>query len=162
MRRECEATVTIRAPAEAVWSVIADVTRVGEWSGECQGCEWAAGATEARVGAQFRGKNHRRGVRWARRNQIDVADAPRELAWHTIKSPIYRDSTDWRIALAPAADGDGTDVTESFRITHISRPLEWLFGLAMPAHRDRSADLADDLGRLKSVVERAQATTGAG
>jgi len=40
MRRECEASVVIEAPPEAVWSVISDVTRVGEWSGECRRGEW--------------------------------------------------------------------------------------------------------------------------
>ncbi len=159
LRRECQGTVTIDAPADAVWAVISDVTRVGEWSGECRGCEWVGGATEAAKGAQFRGRNRRGGVRWSRRNEIDVAERPKTLAWHTIMSAIYRDSTDWRITLAPAADGQGTVVTQSFHITHLSRPLDWLFGLAMPPHRDRSTDLADDLGRLKALVEGATASS---
>jgi hypothetical protein len=162
LRKECEATVTVRAPADAVWAVVSDVTRTGEWSGECKGCEWVGPVTEARPGAQFRGRNHRRGLRWSRRNEVDVADASQELAWHTVMSAIFRDSTEWRIVLAPTADGQGTDVTESFRITHISRPLDWLFGLAMPPHRDRSADLAADLERLKAVVERASTLEASG
>jgi hypothetical protein len=40
MRRECEAGIVVKAPAAAVWDVISDVTRVGEWSGECRHCEW--------------------------------------------------------------------------------------------------------------------------
>lgn len=35
VRRDCEARITIEAPVEDVWNVISDVTRVGEWSGEC-------------------------------------------------------------------------------------------------------------------------------
>jgi hypothetical protein len=31
--------------------------------------------------------------------------------------------------------------------------MEWGVGIAMPAHRDRSTDLVDDLGRLKELVE---------
>jgi len=34
VRRGCEASVDIAAPPSAVWAVVADVTRVGEWSGE--------------------------------------------------------------------------------------------------------------------------------
>jgi hypothetical protein len=32
----CDAEIVIDAPAEAIWAVVADVTRVGEWSAECR------------------------------------------------------------------------------------------------------------------------------
>lgn len=159
MQRECEATVTVQAPAEAVWAVVSDVTRTGEWSGECRGCEWVRGATGATPGARFKGRNERGRARWARLNEIDVADASTELAWHTVMKGVYRDSTQWRIMLRPGADGQGTTVTESLHITHLSRPFEWLFERVMPAHRDRTGDLADDLARLKAVVEGSPSST---
>jgi hypothetical protein len=31
--------------------------------------------------------------------------------------------------------------------------MEWGVGIVMPAHRDRSIDLAEDLVRLKGIVE---------
>lgn len=157
MRRECEATTIVNAPVEAVWSVIADVTRVGEWSGECRQCEWVGDAAAPVPGARFRGSNRRGLMRWARLNEIDVADAPHELVWHTVFEVMYRDSTEWRVRLRPTPDG--TEVTESFRILRLSRAMERFFGLMQPAHRDRSPDLADDLARLKAVVE-AQVASG--
>jgi hypothetical protein len=33
------------------------------------------------------------------------------------------------------------------------RLMEWLLWLAVPGHRDRTVDLAEDLLRLKAVVE---------
>jgi hypothetical protein len=151
MRRECEARATINAPVEAVWSLISDVTRVGEWSGECLKCEWVGDRTEAVAGARFRGGNRRGWARWTRLNEIDVAEPPEEMVWHTVFSPIYRDSTEWRMSLRPTPDT--TEASLSFRILRLSRPMEWLFGLVQPAHRDRTGDLADDLARLKNVVE---------
>src|ERR1041384_7583954 len=151
MRRECQATITVHAPAETVWRVISDVTRVGEWSGECRSCEWVGDVAEPSPGARFRGGNRRGLMRWTRLSEIDVADAPNEMVWHTIAGPIQRDSTEWRVRLRPTPEG--TEVTESFRVLRLSRALEIFFGLIQPAHRDRSKDLADDLARLKSVVE---------
>jgi hypothetical protein len=96
-------------------------------------------------------------MRWTRLNEIDVADAPKEMVWHTVFGRIQRDSTEWRVSLRSTPDG--TEVTESFRVLRLSRPLEAFFGLIQPAHRDRSTDLADDLARLKRIVESAPPST---
>jgi polyketide cyclase/dehydrase/lipid transport protein len=151
VRRACEARIIVQAPVEAVWDVISDVTRVGEWSGECRSCEWVGNCAEPAAGGRFRGSNRRGLMRWARLNEIDVADAPNEMVWHTVFTAMQRDSTEWRVSSRPTPDG--TEVTESFRILRLSRAMEMFLGLVQPAHRDRSKDLADDLARLKKVVE---------
>lgn len=122
MRRECEATVTVDAAAEAVWSVISDVTRVGDWSGECLRCEWVGDRAEPVSKARFRGGNRRGWMRWTRLNEIDVAEPSKEIAWHTVPSGMYRDSTEWRMRLRTVPDG--TDLPLSFRILQLSRPME--------------------------------------
>ncbi|HZP28186.1 MAG TPA: SRPBCC family protein [Acidimicrobiia bacterium] len=154
MRHECEASVTVAAVPEAVWAVVSDVTRVGEWSGECRGCEWVGDARGPAVGARFRGRNRRGGFRWTRLNEVVTADAPHTLVWRTLARTPYFDSTEWRITLADDGAG-GTRVTESFQLLKMSRLFERLLWVVMPAHRDRSGDLAADLGRLKVVVESA-------
>jgi hypothetical protein len=153
MRRVCEATVTVAAPPEAVWNVVSDVTRVGEWSGECRSNEWVGEPARAVPSARFRGGNRRTWMRWSRLSEIDVAKPDKELVWHTVFSPVYRDSTEWRIGLNPVSGG--TEVTLGFRVLRLSRWMEPLIGLAQPAHRDRTGDLEDDLARLKKVVEGA-------
>ncbi len=151
MRRECEASVTIDAAPEAVWSVVSDVTRVGEWSGECRGCVWAPGSNAPVTGARFRGRNRRSGFRWTRLNEVVRAEPPTEFVWRTVPSGPFPDSVEWRLGIAP--DGSGSRVTESFRIVKLPRIMEWGIAIVMPSHADRSGDLSDDLGRLKKLVE---------
>jgi len=150
MRRECEASLTMAAPPDAVWAVVSDVTRVGEWSGECRGGAWV-GATEAVAGARFRGRNRRGGFRWTRLNEVVRADRPHELVWRTLPSGPYPDSVEWCLRLT--AEGPGTRVSQSFRVIKLPRAMEWLIGLMMPAHRDRTQDLVADLERLRAVIE---------
>jgi uncharacterized protein YndB with AHSA1/START domain len=159
MRHSCEAEVTIDRPPEAVWEVVSDVTRVGEWSGECRGCSWVHGASSPVPGARFRGRNRRGGVRWTRMNEIVVADPPNELVWRTMQGGPYPDSVEWRIALR--REGDATRVTESFRVVHIPRLMEWGISVLFPPHRDRTDDLERDLLRLRDLVHAGVDATGA-
>ena len=77
------------------------------------------------------------------------------LAWRTVPRFPYPDSVQWELSLVEA--DSGTTVTESFEVVKIPKVMEWGIGVAMPAHRDRSADLGEDLLRLKKVVESARA-----
>jgi polyketide cyclase/dehydrase/lipid transport protein len=152
VRRHCEASELIDAAPEAVWAVVADVTRVGEWSGECRGCAWVAPSDRAAAGARFRGRNRRGGLRWSRVNVVDVADAPRELVWRTVPRFPYPDSVRWRVSIEP--EGVGARVSESFDVLRLPRVMEWGISVALPQHNDRTSDLAGDLARLKALVER--------
>ena len=57
LKRSGRVEAVTDATPEQVWAVVADVTRVGEWSHECKVGVWADGATSARPGARFRGSN---------------------------------------------------------------------------------------------------------
>jgi len=57
-------TRAIEAPAEAVYALVSDVTRMGEWSPETASCRWVDGAWSAEVGARFRGSNRRGPLLW--------------------------------------------------------------------------------------------------
>jgi uncharacterized protein YndB with AHSA1/START domain len=156
MRRSCEASVVIDAAVDAVWNVVSDVTRVGEWSGECQGCAWVGGAASPEPGARFQGRNRRGSMRWTRVNEVVTVEPPHALVWRTLARFPYLDSTEWQLRLS--ADGSATRVLERFEILRLSKAMEGLFNILMPAHRDRTADLAADLGRLKSLVEAGSPT----
>ena len=71
--------------------------------------------------------------------------------WRTLPSPLYRDSTEWCITMSE--EQGGTRVTEGFRLLQMDRAREILVYCLLPVHRDRAPDLADDLQRLKTVVE---------
>ena len=112
---------------------------------------WVDGADAPEAGARFRGRNRRGGLRWSRLSEVVLADRPHTLVWRTIAHVPYLDSSEWRVSLVE--DGTGTRVTQSFHVLTIPRLMERLIWLVMPARRDRTTDLAEDLARLKDVVE---------
>lgn len=57
MTEQVLVTRDINAPAERVWEMVSDVTRMGEWSPENEGAKWLGGATGPTPGAKFRGVN---------------------------------------------------------------------------------------------------------
>jgi hypothetical protein len=60
-------TVHMAAPADRVWNLVSDVTRIGEFSPETFEAEWLDAAAGPAVGARFRGhvrRNARGPVYW--------------------------------------------------------------------------------------------------
>jgi uncharacterized protein YndB with AHSA1/START domain len=140
----------VDASPEEVWNALADVTRVGEWSHECRTATWLAGAHEAKVGAEFTGRNRSGLTRWSRRCTITEADPGRSLAYRT-SGGVPPDSTQWRFDLE-ALPGGGTRIHQSFRILALPRPTEMMIYLLVPQHRDRREALRGDLARLGEVA----------
>ncbi len=58
-------SVFVAAPPETVYDLVADLTRMGEWSPETTEVRWLDGATQAKVGARFRGTNRNGFRRWS-------------------------------------------------------------------------------------------------
>ncbi len=159
--RTCQVEVIADAPIESVWRVIADVTRTGDWSHECHHVTWLGGAAAAAPGARFRGRNRSGWLRWSRTCEVLAVDPPLQIAWRTIPTPLFVDSTDWRITLAPA--GAGTQIVQAFQLTKCPRWWEWIVARVNPRHIDRSAALTDDLHRIAAVAAAdARAATAAG
>ncbi len=148
--RSGQVEVVVQAPIEAVWRVVADVTRVGEWSHECRRVEWLDGASSAAPGVRFRGVNKAGPWSWSRVNEIVVADEPHTLAWRTIPTLLYPDSSEWRITLTSV--DDGTRIAQSFQVLRAPAVLARVYSIAVPAHRDRTSSLADDLRRLGEIA----------
>ena len=141
--------MTVDADCDAVWDVVRDVTRVGEWSHECVGVAWLGGATTAVPGARFRGRNRQGIFRWGRVCEIVTAE-PHELVWRTVPTALYPDSTEWKISLRRT--GTATDIEQSFRVIRGPKVLAFVYGLVLPAHRDRTAALIGDLRRLGDLA----------
>ncbi len=68
-----EASIVMDAPPDDVWALVADVTRMGEWSPENKGAEWLDGATGPAVGARFKGRNQRGKSRWSTKCEITAS-----------------------------------------------------------------------------------------
>lgn len=158
--RSGAADVVVAAPPDAVWRVVSDVTRTGEWSGECREVEWRRGATGTAPGVRFRGHNRSGWRRWSRTCEVTTVEPPSLLAWKTLPSPLFPDSSDWRIELAPA--GTGTRIRLGYEVRFLPSWFAWLLGLIGPDHSDRSGALADDLRRLGEVAAAEAARTSVG
>jgi ligand-binding SRPBCC domain-containing protein len=105
--RVMEKTV-ITAPALAVWELVSDVSRMGEWSPETTSCAWEKGSAGAQVGARFSGRNRNGRYRWSTSCTVTAAD-PGRLFTFEVSSFGLR-VAEWSYALAP--DGDGCVLTE--------------------------------------------------
>jgi hypothetical protein len=153
-----QAEIMSVSPPDAIWSVVADVTRTGEWSHECHRVQWLGAASAAVPGAKFRGSNRSGLLRWRRVCEVVCVDPPRELAWRTLATSLYPDSTEWRIVLHPT--GTGTRIVQSFRVVQL--PPAWLdrfMALVNPSHIDRDAALEGDLRRLGELASGGADTT---
>ena len=149
VQSENSVAVTVEADIDAVWEVVRDVTRVGEWSHECVGAEWLGDAKAAAPGVRFRGRNRAGLIRWGRVCEIISAD-PYELVWITVPTVRYPDSSEWHIALTKV--DAGTRISQQFRVLRAPKILTVLFALAIPGHRDRTDALVEDLKRLGAVA----------
>jgi hypothetical protein len=109
-----ETVVTVErdvgAPAEEVWAMVSDVTRMGEWSPENTGGEWVGGATGPAVGAKFKGRNQRGWRRWSTKAEVVEAEPGRAFAFDISAGPLV--VARWSYRFEPT--DSGCRVTESW------------------------------------------------
>src|SRR3954469_2854321 len=103
-----EAQVLVDAPPDAVYDLVSDVTRMGEWSPETVRCEWLDGASGPGVGGRLQGANQRGRARWSARPPVVTADPGVEFAF------VVDDLTKWSYRFE--VDGDGCRLVESFEM----------------------------------------------
>lgn len=112
----------IAASPEAVWALVSDPTRMGEWSPENVGAEWLGGATQAAVGAQFRGANKNGPMKWKTKCTVTECAANEVFAFDVKSGPIPIASWAYRLE---AVEG-GTSVTEEWT----TREAKWMETIA--------------------------------
>jgi uncharacterized protein YndB with AHSA1/START domain len=155
-------TVHIAAPADRVWALVSDVTRIGEFSPETFEAQWLDGATGPRAGARFRGHVRRNGrgpVYWTTCT-VTAAEPGREFAFSVAGlGGATANTWQYRLEAAPSGDGEAstgkpsTDVTESFEMpATLMNRIYW--ALAGPARLRTNLDgMRATLERIKAVVE---------
>ncbi len=147
-----ETSIVIDAPVARVWDMVADVTRIPEWSPVCHKVEWIDGSSAAVVDARFRGHNRLNGARWSRDCVITVAAPGEELAFHTLVKG--EESTRWRYRFEP--DGATTTVREAYQVVMMPlwvRLFRRLPGAAAKSDRDTAWNISTSLERLKAIAE---------
>lgn len=140
----------MNAPAMEIWSLVADIRNTGRFSPEVFEAEWLDGVNGPAVGAQFRGhvkRNEIGPVYWAT-CRVTACEPGREFGFAVLAGD--RAVNNWHYAFAP--NGDGTDVTESFRTIEspFLRPFEFL---GLPRKRRNLRDMRTTLERIKVVIE---------
>lgn len=152
-------SVTIAAPRTAVWDMIADVTRMGEWSPECYSCRWVGKRREPVAGARFIGFNRRGWARWLTTNQVEEADRGRAFVFRVRETGVR-----WGYELEPIEGGDATAGTRLTEFRDLSDARTWLLRLTGPfiggvdGHAaELRAGMRQTLTRIKASAEDAGA-----
>jgi uncharacterized protein YndB with AHSA1/START domain len=110
MSEQVQVSREIDATADRVWSMISDVTRMGEWSPETTGCRWIKGATGPSVGACFAGDNRNGSKKWSTTCQVVDATPGRRFAFEVTVGPMK--VAQWAYDVEPT--GSGCRVTETW------------------------------------------------
>jgi len=98
----------VTARPELVWDLIADVTRIGEWSPECIRAAWLGAPGQPRPGARFTGHNRlASGFEYEVTCVVTEADRPRSFAWVVLddSEDPTRPSSSWRYQIEPLSEG---------------------------------------------------------
>jgi ribosome-associated toxin RatA of RatAB toxin-antitoxin module len=106
-----EHSITVQAPTETLYGLVADVTRMGEFSPECYRAEWTRGAP-GEVGSQFVGHNRVGQSEWSMLCEVVRAEPGRCFSWTVLTEAVDRETSVWTFDFMPA--GDRTVVTERF------------------------------------------------
>jgi uncharacterized membrane protein len=144
-------TVSMNAPADRVWDLVADVRNTPRFSPEVFESEWLDGATGPALGATFRGhvrRNEIGPVYWTT-CRVTACEPRREFGFEVLLGD--RAVNNWHYRFEETSGG--TDVTESFRMSE--GLFTSLFGLLGGQLRTRRniRDMRTTLERIKAVVE---------
>lgn len=152
----------IAAAPEALYDIVADVTRMPALSPEVAHCEWIDGATGPAVGARFRARNSvGRGPDWHNKPIITVADRGREFVFE--RTEPFAGTVQWGYRFDP--EGAGTRVTEWYRVTKDLAIVGWMIIGGLYGLKDRTGDLRrgmlETLERLAEIAEPVDRSSGA-
>ncbi len=109
-------TIEINASPEAVYALVSDMERHGDWSTENCGGYWRKGADgvpgTGKVGDQFVGVNRKGDQEWKAPVEIVEADAPR--TWAFVTGGVAMNIALWKYIVEPS--GEGSRLTEYYEL----------------------------------------------
>ena len=126
-----EASIEIQASPDAIYDLVSNLPRMGEWSPENIGGEWQA-ASSGQVGDRFIGHNRAGERAWSVPVMVTVAERGRcfEFVTHPDDAPYVR----WTYRIEPS--GGGTRLTEIWDVEQLS-----------PARRRQTQEQLDERSR---------------
>jgi hypothetical protein len=142
-------SLVVGRPPHEVYDLVADVTRMGEYSPICVECWWDEG-DGPRVGAHFTGRNVLPERTWETRSEVVAAEPGREFAW-VVGAQIAR----WGYTFTEVEGG--TEVVESWEFLPGGETMfVERFGDEAPAQvADRHAKAVTGIPETLAAIKRA-------
>jgi Polyketide cyclase / dehydrase and lipid transport len=149
----------MRARPGDVYALVADVTRMPEFSPEIVECTWLDGATGPFVGARFKARNKvANRPPWNNKPVVTVVEPGRQFGF--ARTERFGGTVEWSYRFEP--EDDGTLVTESYNVTKKLGPVGWFIIGVLFARKDRQSDLRtgmeQTLQRMRATVEQRDTT----
>jgi Polyketide cyclase / dehydrase and lipid transport len=146
----------VAADPQAVYTLVSNLTRMGEWSPENRGGRWLSGATGPAVGAKFKGANRKGFRRWSTTSTVTVAEPGRHFAFTVTYGPVS--IADWAYRIEPAADG--CTVTEEWT-DHRPAWMRAIYPLVMGVHDRTELNRENMQTTLRAVKAAAESGVAA-
>jgi uncharacterized protein YndB with AHSA1/START domain len=144
----------ISATPEAVWALISDVTRMGEFSPENVGCEWIGDQREPVVGARFRGTNRNGKRQWKTDCRVVQSEPARVFAFEV--KAVGLSVARWEYRIEPNGGG-GCRVAETW-IDQRGKLATWLGGPVSGVRNRLDHNRAGIVTTLERVAAAAEGT----
>lgn len=145
-------SIEIAAAPEAVFALVTDLPRMGEWSPENRGGAWKGTADAAAVRARFVGTNQNGKKKWKGGVVVTEVTAPTRFAFRTVAGPMT--FAEWIYEIAPTAGGCA--VTETWVDTRNPVMARFL-GKPITGVKDRAAwtreSIETTLANLRKAAE---------
>ncbi len=148
---------SIAASPMHVWSMVADVTRMGEWSPENVLCVWAKGLSGPAIGERFLGSNRNGKRRWKTSCAVTACEPGKVFRFDVRVGPVK--IAQWTYEFVATADG--CVVTESivnYENKFVAKLGELLRGVTDRAEHNR-AGMETTLAKLGMSAERSSRTS---
>ena len=151
MTERIEISRDIAASPEQVYAAIADVTRMGEWSGECHTCEWHEGFNGPVVGATFDGHNRNGEFTWTTQGKIIEAEPGRAFVFECSMMEFHFST--WGYLIEPRESGCRvTEWSDDLRPESALEFSKQTSGIDDRTERNRST-MSQTLERLAAALE---------
>jgi len=118
-----EESIEIAAPPTAVWALVTDMERYGEWSSENAGGYWRKNAEgvpgTGQVGDEFVGINRRNDQEW--KALVEIVERDEGASFAFVTGGTGHNFVHWRYLLE--STDTGTRLTEQWALRNLSPPM---------------------------------------
>ncbi len=146
-------SIEVAAPPAVVYDLLADITRMPDWSPEVTSCAWLGGATQAAPGARFRGWSRKGWRRWSTISTVADSSRPERFEWHVRFAGLP--VATWRYRFSDD-NSQGTLITETVidRRGRLLRRMSPLITGSRNRQTRNDETMHVTLERLKAAAER--------